>query len=286
LQIDTGETGSLAYALFKESSTSTILPGDSILHTFNTTYIAPWNARYYVRANVWLECDSALVNNTIATEECVDLEDVYMVSIDHFLSSTDNIGNSIQVRATVGNHSDMNSHPSLNITVLVTNSQGVQTETFTETTGTIGTVSTASYTFTQSYTVPNDSVYYLTVYIDKYDNYSQNDTITIKRYTKDTIIIVPPGINSIKETKSFTLGQNIPNPANNSTLINYSVPEAGNVIFQVHSISGQLLYSKTIEAQRGNQSIELNTSTLAAGIYFYSMEYKGQRLVKRMSVQK
>jgi hypothetical protein len=93
------------------------------------------------------------------------------------------------------------------------------------------------------------------------------------------------GITSTGETNAFTLGQNIPNPANNSTIINYSVPEAGKVIFHVHSISGQLLYSKTIEAQRGNQSIELNTSTLAAGIYFYSIEYNGQRLVKRMSVK-
>jgi hypothetical protein len=93
------------------------------------------------------------------------------------------------------------------------------------------------------------------------------------------------GITSTEEMGGFTLGQNIPNPSNNATLINYSVPEAGEVVFHVHSISGQLLYSKTIEASRGNQSIELNTSTLAAGIYFYSMEYKGQRLVKRMSVK-
>jgi hypothetical protein len=57
------------------------------------------------------------------------------------------------------------------------------------------------------------------------------------------------------------------------------------VFFHVHSISGQLLYSKTIEAQRGAQSIELNTAVLSAGVYFYSIEYKGQRIVKRMSVR-
>jgi hypothetical protein len=116
--------------------------------------------------------------------------------------------------------------------------------------------------------------------LGSFDNYSKNDTLIIKRETTSV------GINTIKETNAFILGQNIPNPANNSTLINYSVPEAGEVTFHVHSISGQLLYSKTIEAKRGNQSIELNTSTLAAGIYFYSIEYKGQRIVKRMSVQK
>jgi hypothetical protein len=136
----------------------------------------------------------------------------------------------------------------------------------------------AQVTFAEPYTVPNDSVYYLTVYTDSYDNYLSNDTATIKRYTN-------VGILSIGENNMFMLGQNIPNPANENTLINYSVPKAGEVLFHVHSIRGQLLYSKTIEAQRGNQSIELNTSTLAAGVYFYSMEYKGQRIVKRMSVR-
>jgi hypothetical protein len=84
--------------------------------------------------------------------------------------------------------------------------------------------------------------------------------------------------------KGFTLGQNIPNPANNSTRIDYSVPEAGQILFHVHSIAGQLLYSKTIEAKRGTNSIELNTSTFAAGVYFYSMEYKGQRRVRQLII--
>ncbi|MDR2409426.1 MAG: T9SS type A sorting domain-containing protein [Bacteroidales bacterium] len=44
------------------------------------------------------------------------------------------------------------------------------------------------------------------------------------------------------------------------------------------------MYSKTIETERGTNSIELNTSTFAAGVYFYSMEYKGQRLVKQLVI--
>jgi hypothetical protein len=84
----------------------------------------------------------------------------------------------------------------------------------------------------------------------------------------------------------FGLGQNVPNPANSITRIDYNIPESGEVIFYVQSASGQLLYSKTIEAASGKNSLEFNTNTLAAGIYFYSIEYKGQRLVKRMSVQK
>jgi hypothetical protein len=81
------------------------------------------------------------------------------------------------------------------------------------------------------------------------------------------------GIETLEETDGFTLGQNIPNPATNSTRIDYIIPEAGEVIFHVHSISGQLLYSKTIEAERGTNTLELNTSTFASGVYYYSIEY-------------
>jgi hypothetical protein len=100
----------------------------------------------------------------------------------------------------------------------------------------------------------------------------------MKRYTESV------GIETWKDVEGFTLSQNIPNPANNRTRIDYSIPEAGEVIFNVHSVSGQLLYSQTIEANNGKQSLELNTSSFAAGIYFYSIEYKGQRLVKRMMI--
>jgi hypothetical protein len=282
LQIDTGETGSPAYVALKETCIKTIYAGDSVVHTFNA-YKIPWTADYYPRVFAYLSCDSALVNATTATTECVDIKDLSLVKIDYPSTTTDNISSFIQAGVTLKNRSNLDVFPNADVTVVVKNSQGVQTETFTETTGTIGLLATESYTFTQSYTVPNDSVYSLTVYINSYDNYPQNDTVTVTRYTRDTIV-VPPGINSIEGTNVFTLSQNIPNPANNSTRINYNVSEAGEVVFHVHSISGQLLYSQTIEASYGTNSIELNTSTFAAGIYFYSMKYKGQRLVRQLII--
>ncbi|MDR1182163.1 MAG: T9SS type A sorting domain-containing protein, partial [Bacteroidales bacterium] len=110
--------------------------------------------------------------------------------------------------------------------------------------------------------------------------YPEDDTVLIPRRTN---YVNGTGIVSGKSSM-FTLSQNIPNPANSSTRINYGIPEAGTVVFHVHSVSGQLLYSKTIETPSGKQSLELNTSTFAAGIYFYSIEYKGQRIVKRMMI--
>jgi hypothetical protein len=277
LQIDTGDIP--AYTVLEENYTDTILVGSSFTYSFKNAYKAPWKSDYYPRMFAYLSCDSILANTTTAIQECVDAKDLYVLSIDNpLLSSIDKAGNAVQVSATLGNRDDLNSYGNLNITVLVTNSQGMQTDKITETTGIIGMSTTTPYTFTSSYTVPNDTVYHLTVYIESYDIYPQNDTIEIRREVESV------GISSTGENNVFTLNQNIPNPATNSTRIDYSVPEAGEVIFHIHSISGQLLYSKTIETERGANSIELNTSTFAAGVYFYSMEYKGQRQVRQLVI--
>jgi hypothetical protein len=278
-QIDTGETGSPAYVVLKETYTDTILAGNSHTYTFKQSYTVPWKADYYSRITAYLQCDSTLIDTVNALTECVDVKDLYIVGIDNPPTGKDRVGDAIQVKATLHNRSDHdNFNNGVNITVLVENSQRTETARFTETTGAIGTLATISHDFSHSYTVPNDSVYYLTVFIDSYENYPRNDTTTITRYT-DGVVISPMG-----STNTFTLGQNIPNPATNTTRIDYSVPEAGEVIFHVHSISGQLLYSKTIEAARGTNSIELNTSLFAAGIYIYSMEYKGQRLIRQLII--
>jgi hypothetical protein len=223
-----------------------------------------------------------MANHTMAITECVDMLDLYIVDITNPSGGKDTIGAAINLTARIYNRSDIHDFVNTRISLLVRNSQGVQTTSAIESIDTIRALDTKSYTFGASYIVPDDSVYYLTVFIDSYESYAFNDTLKITRYTSDSTTNI--GIVPIEAINTFALGQNIPNPANNSTRIDYSVPTAGKVVFHVHSITGQLLYSKTIETARGTHSIELNTSTLSAGIYFYSIEYKGQRLVKQLII--
>ncbi|MDD4210051.1 MAG: T9SS type A sorting domain-containing protein, partial [Bacteroidales bacterium] len=84
----------------------------------------------------------------------------------------------------------------------------------------------------------------------------------------------------------WTMGQNIPNPASTITKVPYNVPQEGTIVFKVMSINGQLLYKEDINASAGSQYLELNTDNLSNGIYYYSMEYKGQRIVKKLTIQK
>ena len=85
---------------------------------------------------------------------------------------------------------------------------------------------------------------------------------------------------------SFSLGQNIPNPANTTTLIPISLPKDGNVIFELYSITGQLLHTKNMYFSQGDNHIEYNTSGLSSGVYFYSVKYNNQRFSKKMVIKK
>ena len=67
---------------------------------------------------------------------------------------------------------------------------------------------------------------------------------------------------------------------------NYERYEDAVVTLTVMSANGQMLYTAQVEAEAGNNSYELNVGDLAAGIYYYAMEYKGQRLVRKMNVVK
>jgi hypothetical protein len=82
------------------------------------------------------------------------------------------------------------------------------------------------------------------------------------------------------------LGQNIPNPATTQTVVNYQVPTEGTVVFTLTTVTGQVIYTTTQEVEAGRNSVEFNTENLAAGIYFYTMDFNGQRLTKKMTIRK
>ncbi|MBP7103429.1 MAG: T9SS type A sorting domain-containing protein, partial [Bacteroidales bacterium] len=84
----------------------------------------------------------------------------------------------------------------------------------------------------------------------------------------------------------WAVGQNIPNPVQALTSIPFSIPEDGTVRFTVMSVSGQVLYMEDIQAKSGSHIYDFNTLQLSNGIYYYSMEYVGQKIVKKMTVQK
>ncbi|MDR1182956.1 MAG: T9SS type A sorting domain-containing protein [Bacteroidales bacterium] len=84
---------------------------------------------------------------------------------------------------------------------------------------------------------------------------------------------------------TFSMSQNIPNPADNQTLITYSVPTDGQATFLVYSMIGQLVSSQSLEVKAGENTLKLATNNLAPGLYLYALDFKGRRLVKKMTVR-
>lgn len=84
----------------------------------------------------------------------------------------------------------------------------------------------------------------------------------------------------------YVLGQNYPNPFQNETTIQYSIPQAGKVNVTLFDISGRavrVLVNGSKEA--GTHAISLNTGTLTKGIYYYRLQAGDFSDVKKLTIQ-
>ncbi len=262
-------------------SVGSLNPGDSAIILFDV-YTVPADAQYQVQVVGYMSCDSALVNSSTSVSECVDIHDLaitQLLSPDPLDGGIDQVGLTKEIEVSLTNTSDMTNYQHIDITTLIENENGQVLARHEDIIPVINALeSNKSFKFIDKYTVPNEGVYYVRVFISKVDNYQENDTILVSRSTQNRL--------QIREDNVFTMRQNIPNPTDNSTIIRYSVPESGEIIFRIHSMNGQILYNRIIHSESGDQSIEINTLELSSGIYMYSMEYKDQRIVKRMIIKR
>jgi hypothetical protein len=93
------------------------------------------------------------------------------------------------------------------------------------------------------------------------------------------------GINELEN--GAQLFQNYPNPTSNVTTIKYALENANTVSFEVMDVTGKVITS-SFEGNKteGTHTIELNTNSLNAGVYFYSVIVNGNRLTKKMTISK
>lgn len=110
-------------------------------------------------------------------------------------------------------------------------------------------------------------------------------------YTEDgylndvSITATSVGIHEASAT-GVELGQNIPNPSNGTTVINYSLVDNATVTMNVYDVAGKLVMSVDKGQQSaGKYRIDLNTSNLDAGVYFYTLNADGKQATRKMIVQ-
>lgn len=92
---------------------------------------------------------------------------------------------------------------------------------------------------------------------------------------------------NVNTASEYALETNYPNPFNPSTLINYSIKEAGLVKVKIYDILGNeiaLLVNRVQET--GNYSVEFNASNLPSGVYVYTLQVNEFSVSKKMLLLK
>ncbi len=84
------------------------------------------------------------------------------------------------------------------------------------------------------------------------------------------------------------LSQVFPNPAVDAAKIQYSLEkDAESVDLVVYEMTGKKVYSETAKNQKaGSYTVNLNTSSLSAGTYFYQLRANGYSMTKEFAVTK
>lgn len=96
------------------------------------------------------------------------------------------------------------------------------------------------------------------------------------------------GINQLSNLvpEKFTLYQNYPNPFNPSTTIKFELPESGVITIRIDDITGREVYKLNEFKTPGTYNFNYTSDKLSSGIYFYSAEFSGKRIVKKMILLK
>jgi hypothetical protein len=108
------------------------------------------------------------------------------------------------------------------------------------------------------------------------------DTIVFNDYV---IQIGPVGVETYSlQTKTFKLNQNYPNPTNELTNIDFVTGESTKIDFMITNLIGDVVSLQTINANRGVNSLVIDTKRYADGVYLYSISDGVSKQTKRLIV--
>ena len=88
------------------------------------------------------------------------------------------------------------------------------------------------------------------------------------------------------ETGRNILGQNYPNPVDNSTTIPLTLVNGGKAVIRLYNLQGKFITEIANDFYAtGTNTITFDTKGLAPGIYFYQMEHNGSKQARKMIVR-
>lgn len=103
-------------------------------------------------------------------------------------------------------------------------------------------------------------------------NHTANDMDVL--YLDDFTVAVPSSSVGITEfVNGVKVSQNMPNPFNSVSTINYELQAAANVTLSVYDVTGKLVAGQSEGTQSaGAHTITFNGADLSAGVYYYSLK--------------
>ena len=270
--------------VLKDTVTAVLNPGDSDTHVlrFAAPFASKTNPNFTVEVTATSGCDADHTNDTMRVNGLVEVPDTTDIQVLDITTTSPADGNTkISPKVSITNKGNCTAaQVKLYLAVIDRNNQVI--ETISETVSGLTAGENRNVQFTQTYTVPNyDGKYILKAYVGAVaeDPVRSNDTLQ-----KAFDCVEKVGIHNVKELV-WSLGQNIPNPATEVTAIPFTLPQSGQVRISVMTANGQIVHRQEIQGEAGANSLELNTADWAAGIYYYTMEYCGQRITRKMNIR-
>lgn len=93
--------------------------------------------------------------------------------------------------------------------------------------------------------------------------------------------------NAVRVPTEFSLSQNFPNPFNPSTVIEYGIPEDGDVQLRVYDLFGQEVTRLAEESKHaGTYQVSFDGSSLPSGVFVYRLEWDGKVITRKMTLLK
>jgi hypothetical protein len=251
---------------------SPLVAGDSVSFTFSTSFTAP-ASNYNFCVYTTLSGDGYLPNNEMC-KSIIATPAAYDAGVIAFIAPTDTTGygqtSSITIRIK---NFGINSFSSCPVAYKINNFSPI-TEVWTG--SPIAPGDSIDFTFSQTYISPQADYLICAKTLLNLDSNQSNDSLC--KY------IIADGFYYLSAT-GLKLWQNQPNPSKTNTTIFYEIPMSGKIHFELLSITGKTLIDTEENQTAGLHQIKINTSIFPTGIYYYSIEYNGYRLSKKMLVQ-
>ncbi len=101
------------------------------------------------------------------------------------------------------------------------------------------------------------------------------------------VVDITTGVNNSISKGNLTLLAAFPNPAANDLTINFGLNKASKIEIEVFDVTGKLVNSVKLDnLEAGNHATKLNTSSLNAGVYMYSVKSDNAKMFSKFTISK